>query len=67
MMPAKSHTNLRGQLLVNEPMARHTSWRVGGPADRFYIPADLDDLAAFIDLAFIDIPKRNSTQSPGLV
>jgi len=48
MMPAKSHTSLRGQLLVDEPMARHTSWRVGGPADRLYIPADLDDLAAFM-------------------
>ena len=48
MMPAKSSANLRGQLLVNEPMSRHTSWRVGGPADRFYIPADLDDLAIFL-------------------
>jgi UDP-N-acetylmuramate dehydrogenase len=48
MMPAKSSTSLRGQLLVNEPMSRHTSWRVGGPADRLYIPADLDDLAIFL-------------------
>ncbi|MDH4134404.1 MAG: UDP-N-acetylmuramate dehydrogenase [Gammaproteobacteria bacterium] len=31
-----------------EPMSRHTSWRVGGPADRFYEPAGLDDLAAFL-------------------
>ena len=23
---------------TNEPMARHTSFRVGGPADRFVIP-----------------------------
>jgi UDP-N-acetylmuramate dehydrogenase len=38
----------RGKLLLNEPMSRHTSWRVGGPADRFYVPADLDDLAAFL-------------------
>ncbi len=29
-------------------MSRHTSWRVGGPADSLYIPADLDDLAAFL-------------------
>lgn len=48
MMPAKSSTHLRGQLLVNEPMSRHTSWRVGGPADRLYVPADLEDLAAFL-------------------
>lgn len=47
-MPASSRTNLRGQLLVNEPMSRHTSWRVGGPADRLYIPADIDDLATYL-------------------
>lgn len=39
---------LRGQLLSGEPMARHTSWRVGGPADRLYIPADLEDLVEFL-------------------
>jgi UDP-N-acetylmuramate dehydrogenase len=39
---------LRGELKENEPMARHVSWRAGGPARRFYIPADLDDLAQFL-------------------
>lgn len=39
---------LRGTLLRHEPMSRHTSWRVGGPADRLYVPADADDLAAFL-------------------
>jgi UDP-N-acetylmuramate dehydrogenase len=29
-------------------MARHTSWRVGGPADAWYRPADLEDLAGFL-------------------
>ena len=29
-------------------MARHTSWRVGGPADAWYRPADLEDLAEFL-------------------
>lgn len=38
----------RGELRHDEPMARHTSWRVGGPADTWYRPADLDDLAGFI-------------------
>jgi len=32
----------------NEPMAKHTSWRVGGPADLFFTPRDRDDLAAFL-------------------
>jgi UDP-N-acetylmuramate dehydrogenase len=39
---------LRGELRENEPMRRHTSWRVGGPADRCYTPADLDDLCMFL-------------------
>ena len=29
-------------------LARHTSWRVGGPADLLYVPADRDDLASFV-------------------
>ncbi|KPK38411.1 MAG: UDP-N-acetylenolpyruvoylglucosamine reductase [Gammaproteobacteria bacterium SG8_47] len=40
--------SLRGTLKFNEPMARHTSWRVGGVAERFYQPADVDDLACFL-------------------
>ncbi|MBV6448455.1 MAG: UDP-N-acetylenolpyruvoylglucosamine reductase [Nitrosomonas sp.] len=39
---------LRGELRANEPMSRHTSWRTGGCADRYYLPADLDDLANFL-------------------
>ena len=30
------------------PLARYTSWRCGGPGDRVYVPADRDDLAAFV-------------------
>ncbi len=37
---------LRGVERLREPMARHTSWRAGGAAERAYFPADLDDLAA---------------------
>ncbi len=39
---------LRGELRHREPMSRHVSWRAGGSADRAYLPADLDDLAAFL-------------------
>ncbi|MEW6688465.1 MAG: UDP-N-acetylmuramate dehydrogenase [Pseudomonadota bacterium] len=39
---------LRGELKHDEPMSRHVTWRAGGPADRFYCPADLDDLANFL-------------------
>lgn len=39
---------IRGSLHENEPMGRHTSWRVGGQAQRFFEPADAEDLAAFV-------------------
>lgn len=39
---------MKGRLLENEPLAKHTSWRVGGPADRMYIPFDRQDLIDFI-------------------
>ena len=48
MMAASSLQTLRGNLLVNEPMSRHTSWKIGGPAERMYTPADIDDLALFL-------------------
>ncbi len=39
---------LRGTLLHDEPLARHTSWRIGGPARCYYEPHDIDDLAEFL-------------------
>jgi UDP-N-acetylmuramate dehydrogenase len=47
-MNAAGKQTLRGRLLFDEPMSRHTSWRLGGPADRYYVPADLDDLCAYL-------------------
>lgn len=41
-------TSDSGRLRRREPMHRHTSWRVGGPADLFYTPADVEDLQAFL-------------------
>jgi UDP-N-acetylmuramate dehydrogenase len=38
----------RGTLTRGTPLARYTSWRCGGPADRLYVPADRDDLCAFL-------------------
>jgi UDP-N-acetylmuramate dehydrogenase len=40
--------NMAESLHFKEPMARHVSWRAGGPADRFFVPRDLEDLAAFL-------------------
>src|SRR6185437_14115258 len=39
---------LRGALSSNAPLARHTSWRAGEKAETLYVPADRDDLAAFL-------------------
>lgn len=52
MMAARETGGLRGELRHNEPMSRHTSWRVGGPARVWYRPADLDDLCVFLS----DVP-----------
>jgi UDP-N-acetylmuramate dehydrogenase len=36
------------RVLHDVPMAKHTSWHVGGPADFFFTPRDALDLAAFV-------------------
>ena len=37
-----------GVLRQHEPLARHTVWGIGGFADRYFEPADIDELAAFL-------------------
>jgi len=56
MMAAASTEPMRGVLLHDEPMSRHTSWRVGGGADRYYQPADVADLARFMAQLDADEP-----------
>jgi UDP-N-acetylmuramate dehydrogenase len=51
-----SNSDLRGQLLSNESLAKYTSWRVGGDAERMYIPADKQDLEQFISSLSADEP-----------
>jgi UDP-N-acetylmuramate dehydrogenase len=48
MMAAPKNSVVSGEVRENEPMSRHTSWRVGGPAELFYRPADLEDLSLFL-------------------
>ena len=43
-----SSPDLKGVLLTEEPLSKYTSWRVGGPAERMYIPENKADLIAFI-------------------
>jgi UDP-N-acetylmuramate dehydrogenase len=47
---------LRGRLLANEPLAPLTWFRVGGPAQVLFTPADEDDLAYFLARLPADIP-----------
>ena len=56
MMSVASSQVVTGRLLINEPMSRYTSWRVGGNADQLYIPAGLDDLRLFLQSAEANKP-----------
>ncbi len=40
----------RGELLVDEPLKKHTHFGLGGCADLFFRPADMDDLTAAVPL-----------------
>ncbi len=55
-MTAEKHNDPAGDLRLNEPMAAHTSWRVGGAARRWYRPANLADLCAFLRTLPADEP-----------
>ena len=40
--------NITGELLLNEPLAKYTSWRVGGTARQLYRASNKSDLASFL-------------------
>jgi len=61
-MNAAENAVLRGDLRRREPMAAHCSWRVGGPAELFYVPASIEDLAAFL----AQLPPRMPVMLLGL-
>ena len=48
MVEPRHFAGLRGNLTLDAPLARYTSWRAGGCADIVYVPADRDDLALFL-------------------
>ena len=47
---------LRGRILANEPLGPLTWFRVGGPAQILFTPADEDDLAYFLKHLAAEIP-----------
>lgn len=63
MMPAARYSTLvdrlppvRGRLDADVPLARYTWFRVGGPAEVLFEPADVDDLVAFVRDRPADVP-----------
>jgi len=56
MMAAARDLVVQGELRYNEPMSRHTSWRAGGAAEVFFVPASVEDLAAFLSELDADTP-----------
>ena len=53
---------MSGILLKNEPLAKYTSWRVGGPAEKMYLPEGRDDLIAFL----ASLPEQENIYFLGL-
>ena len=62
MMAALNEYNFKGTLHLDEPMVKHTSWRVGGKVDQLYVPTDIDDLAGFLQ----SLPESESVMFIGL-
>ncbi|WP_238123379.1 MULTISPECIES: UDP-N-acetylmuramate dehydrogenase [unclassified Xanthobacter] len=48
--------NLRGRLIANAPLAELTWFRVGGPAQLLFLPADADDLAGLLAVLPAEVP-----------
>lgn len=48
MYPFGDFSAIRGRITENAPLAPFTWFRVGGPAELLFQPADADDLAAFL-------------------
>ncbi len=49
---------VRGRVELDKPLAEFTWFRVGGPADVLYSPADEEDLAGFLAALDEDIPVQ---------
>ena len=47
-------TGLKGAVLFNEPMSRHTSFRIGGPAEAVVFPENEAELSQIIKLARVN-------------
>jgi UDP-N-acetylmuramate dehydrogenase len=55
-MRVKIAGDFNGRVRYDEPMSAHTSWHAGGPADAFFMPRDVEDLATFLRGLSPEIP-----------
>lgn len=42
---------VKGEVLFEEPMSKHTTWRIGGPADCLFLPRDGQDICSALTYA----------------
>ncbi|MHB1420038.1 MAG: UDP-N-acetylmuramate dehydrogenase [Bacillota bacterium] len=47
----KLRSMIKGPVHVNEPLSRHTTWKIGGPADLLVVPANQDDVRVCLELS----------------
>ncbi len=47
---------LRGRMYYNRDLSGLSTWRVGGPGERFFCPSDVEDLSCFLRHCQPDIP-----------
>ena len=52
----KNLKSLKGNLLFNEPLKKYTSMKVGGPAEIFFQPYDLNELKLFLSNLDSSVP-----------
>ena len=57
-----STLKIKGEVRYDEPMMSHTSWRAGGSADCYCVPADIDDLS----LLLASLPENENLLWMGL-
>jgi UDP-N-acetylmuramate dehydrogenase len=49
--PPTPKIKFHGRMLENEPLARYTTWRIGGPARYLLLPGDVEDITRALDIA----------------
>lgn len=48
LLQASVFTGLAPTVLFDEPLSKHTTWRIGGPADVFIVPRTMEEVKAVV-------------------